>query len=264
MHVDLLGWYGGDNTHAASAWTSTSTHLNPDRVPGLLRRLAANGHGTPFEKSTLHFRAYVDQATHIHLLKHRIGVSINGESARYKEIDHDDVLIPTDWPSKAQEALARHASVGNVLYHHYVKELTQTLGAKRANESARYFRTMNNYITLDMTFNFRSFVHFYRLRAAPDAQLEVRQLAAAMLALVKESTQDAFLYSIVAFELGDGPHTSVRENSKRLPAVCGQVCGCGISRRVCQGKWRAQTVDEDATATDGSQCDGSTQPEYEA
>ena len=48
--------------------------------------LASEGHHTPFEKSSLHFLVTVDQATHIHLLKHRIGVAINGESARYKEL----------------------------------------------------------------------------------------------------------------------------------------------------------------------------------
>jgi thymidylate synthase ThyX len=58
--------------------------------------LASEGHHTPFEKSQLHFLVNVDQATHIHLLKHRIGVSINGESARYKELKEDKTYIPED------------------------------------------------------------------------------------------------------------------------------------------------------------------------
>ena len=83
--VELLGHYGNDTIHAQSAWTSTSRDLTEDklsRVGKLLKMLASEGHHTPFEKSGLHFLVNVDQATHIHLLKHRVGVSINGESAR--------------------------------------------------------------------------------------------------------------------------------------------------------------------------------------
>jgi len=72
--VELLGFYGNDEVHAKSAWTSTSRELTEDkveRIPKLLSMLASEGHHTPFEKSTLHFLVNVDQATHIHLLKHR-------------------------------------------------------------------------------------------------------------------------------------------------------------------------------------------------
>ncbi len=89
--LELLGHYGGDKTHALSAWTSTIRDYEgkEGKVPNLLTMLADNRHGTPFEKSCIHFLVNVDQATHIHLLKHRIGVAINGESARYKELKED-------------------------------------------------------------------------------------------------------------------------------------------------------------------------------
>ena len=90
--VELIGYYGSDTIHAQSAWTSTSRELTDEklsRVDKLLTMLATEGHHTPFEKSSLHFLVTVEQATHIHLLKHRIGVSINGESARYKELKED-------------------------------------------------------------------------------------------------------------------------------------------------------------------------------
>ena len=98
--VQLLGYYGNDQVHACSAWTSTSRDLNEDkvaRIPKLLKMLADAGHHTPFEKSSIHFLVDTDIASHIHLLKHRVGVSINGESARYKEIKEDKYLIPNDW-----------------------------------------------------------------------------------------------------------------------------------------------------------------------
>ena len=90
--VELIGYYGSDETHALSAWTSTSRELNDEkrgRIDKLLNMLAKDGHHTPFEKSSLHFLVTSDIASHIHLLKHRIGVNINAESARYKEFTID-------------------------------------------------------------------------------------------------------------------------------------------------------------------------------
>ena len=104
MKVELLGHYGNDSVHAQSAWTSTSRDLTEEkigRIPDLLKMLASEGHHTPFEKSSLHFLVTVDQATHIHLLKHRVGVSINGESARYKELKEDKMYLPQDWSNIA-------------------------------------------------------------------------------------------------------------------------------------------------------------------
>jgi flavin-dependent thymidylate synthase len=202
--VELLGHYGGDLTHAQSAWTSTSRELTDEkreRIPALLKMLAEKGHETPFEKSSLHFLCTVDQATHIHLLKHRIGVSINAESARYKELAEDRNYLPFDWPPDWIRKLDEHRSVGDYLYRTALRELTPLLGRARAKESARYFKTMNSQLTLDIMFNFRSFVHFQRLRNAPTAQKEVRELAAKMLWFVSNIENNPFEHSIKAFGL---------------------------------------------------------------
>jgi thymidylate synthase (FAD) len=220
--MKLIGYYGGDDTHAMSAWTSTDR--DPDkmsRMPQLLYGLAQNGHETPFEKSSLHFLITVDQATHIHLLKHRIGVSVNAESARYKELKEDKTYLPEDWKTiELSEGhinpffyddegeindwygvLKAFTEMGDHLYHQALKDLTPILGRQRAKESARFFKTMNSEITMDVMFNFRSFVHFYRLRADDHAQLEVRELARGMLNLIKEIPGQPFRHSINAFKL---------------------------------------------------------------
>ncbi len=202
--VELIGHYGGDFTHAQSAWTSTSRELTPEkreRIPELLKMLAEKGHETPFEKSSLHFLCTVDQATHIHLLKHRIGVSVNAESARYKELKEDRNYLPMDWPDELIERLIVHNKRSDMLYHEALHELESILGRARAKESARYFKTMNSQLTLDVMFNFRSFVHFQRLRNAPTAQYEVRLLAGEMLRLVKIIEGNPFEHTIKAFGL---------------------------------------------------------------
>lgn len=205
--VELLGHYGDDLTHACSAWTSTSRELTPEkieRVPKLLTMLATEGHHTPFEKSSLHFLVTVDQATHIHLLKHRIGVSINGESARYKELTEDKFYLPADWKQLEGEwsrNLERYTEIGNEFYHRCLEELTPILGRKRAKESARFFKTFNSQITMDVMFNWRSFYHFQQLRNSEHAQVEVRELAQMMLALVKTIDGNPFKHTIEAFGL---------------------------------------------------------------
>ncbi len=207
--VELFGHYGSDEIHAQSAWTSTDRELNEDkieRIPALLQMLARNGHHTPFEKSSLHFLVTCDQASHIHLLKHRVGVSINGESARYKELKEDKMYLPEDWGlcSDAYHwycMLKSHSEKGNEYYHKCLADLTPILGRKRAKESARYFKLMNSQITLDVMFNFRSFAHFCKLRNAPDAQLEIRMIAESMLNEVMHIEGNPFKETINAFNL---------------------------------------------------------------
>jgi len=224
--VELIGTYGDDKTHALSAWTSTSRELTPEkeaRIPVLLEALAREGHLTPFEKSSLHFLVTVDQATHIHLLKHRIGVSINGESARYKELKEDKTYLPADWIGKSvaesvwfdvdgspytkgltdwHTILREFTELSNRLYHQSLAELTPQLGRKRAKETARYFKTMNSMITMDVMFNWRSFMHFVNLRVSKDAQFEVRDLAERMLFLVDNIPSRPFRHSLKAFGYG--------------------------------------------------------------
>ena len=202
--VELLGHYGSDLIHAQSAWTSTSRDLTEEklgRVDKLLNMLASEGHHTPFEKSGLHFLVTVDQATHIHLLKHRIGVSINGESARYKELKEDKYYMPYDWSNTWANKIRNFTEEGNKLYHECLEYFTPILGRKRAKESARYFKTFNSQITMDIMFNWRSFYHFLQLRNSEHAQREVMFLAQEMLDQVKNIEGNPFEKTIKAFNL---------------------------------------------------------------
>ena len=192
MHntVELIGTYGDDLTHALSAWTSTSRQIGPKklaRVGKLLDMLATEGHMTPFEKSTLHFLVTTDIASHIHLLKHRVGVSINAESARYKEFKVDKYYLPEDWPEDERDKLEFHIKDSYRRYHQCIKRLEeQGYSRKRAKESARLYLPYGIQITCDIMFNWRSFAHFQKLRNDEHAQVEIRDVAAEMLRLVEE------------------------------------------------------------------------------
>jgi thymidylate synthase (FAD) len=202
--VEIIGHYGSDTIHALSAWTSTSrelTHEKESRIPSLLSMLAKEGHHTPFEKSSLHFLVTCDQASHIHLLKHRIGVSINGESARYKELKEDKFYIPDDWDGEWQRYLTDFTNLSNEFYHKALSVMTPLIGRKRAKESARFFKTMNSQITMDVMFNWRSFAHFQGLRNSEHSQKEIREISQQMLNLVKEIEGNPFEHTIKAFNL---------------------------------------------------------------
>lgn len=203
--VELLGFYGSDEVVAQSAWTSTSrdiTDAKRERIPNLLEMLWSNHHETPFEKVSVHFLVDTEIASHIHLLKHRMA-NINGESARYKELQEDKYYIPEDWgniilntPTTSikswKRILEEYTKEGNQLYHKCLEDLTPVLGRKRAKESARFFKTYNSQIQADVTFNMRSFANFIKLRNSEHAQLEIREIAQQMWDLVQNETEGKF------------------------------------------------------------------------
>jgi len=215
--VELLGYYGSDETIACSAWTSTSRALTPEkkqRIPALLDMLWGEGHHTPYEKCSLHFLVDTDIASHIHLLKHRIS-SLNAESARYKELKEDKYYLPEDWtgiqPSEGAgkysesyfswlQILENFTKASNKLYHECLKDLEPVLGRKRAKESARFFKTYNSQIQADVQFNLRSFANFLKLRNSEHAQVEIREIAQEMLRLMETIEGDPFKYTLEAWK----------------------------------------------------------------
>jgi len=207
--ITFLGFHGGDERVALSAWTSTSRELTDSkrkRIPQLLSDLWRNKHETPFEKTTADFLVDSEIASHIQLLKHRIS-SINGESARYKELKEDKFYLPADWKGiKSSEPhilydadnyhdlnewdkiLEAYNKMGNRLYHKCLEDLTPALGRKRAKESARFFKTYSSQIQVDVSFNMRSFANYMRLRNSEHAQLEIREIAQEMWRILENET----------------------------------------------------------------------------
>lgn len=187
--VHLLGISGSDRRIAQAAWASTDNQITPakqERIPAFVRRLWLERHETPFEKVTIDFIINMDIASHIQFLKHRIAVSINTESARYKELKEDKYYIPEDWPKELQDQLESATAYMNDLYHHAIKVLEPIHGRQRAKESARYFKLYNSEIQSDVTFNLRSLAHFMFLRNSPHAQLEIRTIAQQMWDLISK------------------------------------------------------------------------------
>ena len=204
--VELLEYAGSDISHARAAWASTNQEVTPDkieRISKLLKILADNEHGTPFEHSMLSFHIQGDIASHIHCLKHRTGVSINTESARYKEMKDDLFYLPEEFAYQNNNDLPNLVEDLHTLYHQMLTFLVddKKIDRSRAKEVARYILPYSHQLRWVMTFNFRSFMHFQKLRNSEHAQVEIKKIAENMLDLVKYQTDNKFTHSLKAFNL---------------------------------------------------------------
>lgn len=205
--VELVAIHGSDLSHAQAAWYSTANELSEEkikRVPAMLRILAQGDppehlpHSVPFEHSSISFRITSEIATHIHFLKHRTGVSISSQSARWAEFKQDRYYVPEDWPEVHQEAFRTHLQASFTLYHALIDVLVAAgMDRKRAKESARFILPYATQINYLVTFNFLSFIHFQNLRNTDHAQAEIRLIADEMLRLVRETGK--FTHSLAAW-----------------------------------------------------------------
>lgn len=206
LEVELIGHYGSDEHFACSAWTSTLGKLEGREkdVGPLVKRLWKDGHHTPFETSLLHFRMRVCQPTHKHILKHRIGFSVNAESARYRRLVAK-VYIPQDLSEEGKERLLNRYKDAHFNYiEEYERQVEMGVSKARAKEIARYFLPESNVITLDVKCNMRSFLHFMGLRGSKHAQKEIRELAWEMFRLLEEIEGEPFKFTLEAWKEGRG------------------------------------------------------------
>ena len=182
---------GEDLGVGVAAWTSTTHHVGNVRVARLgpfLGDLLRQGHSTPFERMSLRWRLLVDDATHIHLIKHRIAFSVNGQSARYAELRDDNCYCPPDWPAETRAAFLAEAEGVYARYHRLRLDLeAQGYSKARAKETARYILPKANQIYLDVQANFQSFLHMLTKRDSHHAQREVREVAQRMFDTVDAS-----------------------------------------------------------------------------
>ena len=232
--VELIDWYGGDKAIARAAWCSTQIDVD-SRTDEQIRHLIVNclwnngsgkPHRTPFERGLVEFNVTCEAASHVHMIKHR-HASINGESARYKELKEDRYYVPEDWdginvnldwdnakdehgfhlgvPFRCadikdwSDMLGWYTRLGNFLYHSALNDLETPLGRKRAKESARFFKTYNSQVTLSVMMNMSCFENFQKLRNDSAAQLEIREISAMMLEQVANIEGQPFKHTLEAW-----------------------------------------------------------------
>jgi len=166
----------------------------------VLRFLLKNKHGTPFEHThfLFHIRAPIFVFREWH--RHRIGVSINEESARYVPLKPDfyfpdnahcrrQVGKPGHYtfeqmkPDTAERVVRR--SMGRAYFVAYAT-YEDLLANGVAKEIARAVLPVGIYSQMYWTCNARSLMNFLGLRNAPTALMEIRDYAQAMESIFAE------------------------------------------------------------------------------
>ena len=190
-HVELLFIDGNDERIAQAAWTSSTICLTEDRksrVAGLVHTLLKNSHWSPFEHNLISFRLVVSNSVHIQMLKHRIGVSYNVESARYRTYREEKTYIPEDLDDEWKDHLLSMSNSCWKMYHRLIADHEEHgLTKSRAKEIAKLFLPFSTQVEMFATFNLRSFFHFQDLRNSVHAQKEIRDIAQRMWDLVEET-----------------------------------------------------------------------------
>jgi thymidylate synthase (FAD) len=153
----------------------------------LIRYLMNNKHGSPFEQGAIRYIVTAPIFVFWDHVRHRIGVSYNIESSRYRELRPtffvaDEPRTQTGKPghyvmspgTPHQAAVMGHANgrVTSVAWEEYQAQLEAGI----AREQAMQILPMNTVISAYVQFNPRSLMNFLELRLGP-ARKEMQQLA---------------------------------------------------------------------------------------
>ena len=190
-HVDQMPVLSARVSHANSG----KTGQNPEADLKLMHYLAEHEHMTPFEHQSATFKIACPLFVAREWMRHRTQ-SYNEVSMRYSSDPVGKFYYPQQW--RKQAATNKQASTGEVedqkgcteiLKHSYQEALNAyhaLLNKGVCREQARAVVPVGNYTEFYATANLRNWMHFYRLRIAPNAQWEIQQYARCIGNLLKE------------------------------------------------------------------------------
>lgn len=210
IDVQLQEHMGSDEAIANAAWTSAydkdrRDEKTAEQAEDLVRRLAKDGHGTPFESVVCRFWMRIPVFVDRQVMTHRIA-SHNGMSGRYRTLPEDWYSIPNDvdaictkansgFSSGVLEEFRHRCYRARGLYSSQLYQLQQAeqngaitnVEYKRAREVLRSVLPTAFMVERTSIFNLRSLANFFRLRLSPHAQPEIQHLATLMLAQLVKS-----------------------------------------------------------------------------
>ncbi len=144
-----------------------------------LRARLRQGHESIIEHASATFEiSGISRACSHQLVRHRLA-SYSQESQRYVDMSDPAVVVP-DSVAADPDALEVWRGLMS-----QVREAYRELRARGVRkEDARFVLPNAAATRIVVTMNFRELLHFFRLRATPEAQWEIRQMALEMLALL--------------------------------------------------------------------------------
>ena len=161
--------------------------LSDKEVSKLVTKLAEMGHLSTFEHASFTFSiSGVSRVLTHQLVRHRIA-SYSQRSQRYVNEKNFEYITPNSIEKNGQAKKIYED------YMNHAKEVYKQLQEIVPQEDARYVLPNSTETKIMVTMNARSLLHFFEVRCCVRAQLEIRQLADRMLALVKEVAPTMFL-----------------------------------------------------------------------
>ncbi len=161
-----------------------------------VERLVKMGHMTPIEHVSFTFAVEgISRACSHQLVRHRLA-SYSQQSQRYvSEESGFDYIIP---PSIKKQKELRNIFLSFMKeaqksYNFIVRELNERgVKGESANQDARFVLPNAAETKIIITMNARELLHFFRQRCCNRAQWEIRQMAEAMLGIVKKIAPTIF------------------------------------------------------------------------
>lgn len=179
--------------------------LDAQKTASFIERLMSMGHESPLEHISFTFGIEgVSRSLLAQLTRHRIA-SYSVKSQRYVNEGKFEYIIPEEinadekargiFISAMEDDVRAYNELSEILFaKHYADMISGGLDEKKAKsaaekkaiEDARYVLPNSCETKLIATFNARSLLNFFNHRCCERAQWEIRNLACAMLKLVKE------------------------------------------------------------------------------
>jgi thymidylate synthase (FAD) len=208
--VELIKHFGDDLMVVNSARVSFGKEVSEftDKDAKLIKYLVEHKHTSVFRHPQLQFRITCPIYVERQLFKHQVGMSANSISGRYVDFS-DSYTTIKEWRRQSRDS--KQGSYGFVIHQQACSEIErdvinfckaayeELLSYDVSKEQARSILPLNLNTTFIWTGSLLSFIHLFNLRLKKDAQQETREIAAEMLALVKNIEGNPFKYTLEAF-----------------------------------------------------------------
>lgn len=197
--VRLVDVMGDDSSIVQAARVSYGAGVKtPEQDGRLIRFLMAHDHTSPFEMCEMKFHLRVPIFVFRQMVRHRTA-SLNEYSQRYSPApDAAHLPAPNEWRGQATTNKQASAGrlppeVGAALTQKYAaayaaarEAYEAALEAGAAREQARIVLPLAVYTEAYWKIDLHNLFRFLRLRLAPDAQAETREVAAALFVHARE------------------------------------------------------------------------------
>lgn len=209
MKAELLNVLGDDLMIVNAARVSygkESREFN-DRDRDLMNYLVEHGHTSPFRHPQLQYRIQCPIFVERQLFKHQVGLTANSISGRY--VDFSDSVEPL-WALRLQSRSSKQGSEGYLpaaesdrLRDKAATLIEQTQELYRemceagvAKEQARAILPLSLETTFVWTGSLAAFLHLFKLRLKPDAQVETQCVVAEMLQALRTFEGNPFRHTL--------------------------------------------------------------------